>query len=160
MGKIVTSYKSGYPSNIRNKRMPTIGGVLNLISGVLGIINCILFFVLAPFIQREFAAHPAFVANPEFLSIFATVFRITGIVLLIPCAFSIIGGIFAMRRKHWGWALASSICSVSVNIFGTIAIVFVFMSRTEFAGQGPESTNSDGAGVTSPPNSVHCHLPS
>jgi len=44
-----------------------------------------------------------------------------------------VGGVFALRRRFWGLALAGSICALSgATVLGILAIVFVVMGRSEF----------------------------
>ena len=53
-------------------------------------------------------------------------FLILGIVALI-------GGIYALRRKMWGMALAGSIAAfLPSSILGVVAIIFVAISKNEF----------------------------
>jgi hypothetical protein len=58
--------------------------------------------------------------------------------LAIPFALiaiiSIVGGILAIKRKSWGWALAGSITAVFCSVLlGILAIVLVVLSRNEFS---------------------------
>jgi hypothetical protein len=47
---------------------------------------------------------------------------------------ALIGGIITLRRKAWGFALASAICALfPVVPLGILAIIFVSMGRKEFA---------------------------
>jgi hypothetical protein len=52
---------------------------------------------------------------------------------MIIDAVAITGGIFAVQRKQWGWALRSGICAaVASRILGVIALIFIALSRKEF----------------------------
>ena len=47
---------------------------------------------------------------------------------------ALIGGIFALRRKAWGFALAGAICAMFPIIpLGVLAIIFVSIGRKAFA---------------------------
>ncbi len=47
---------------------------------------------------------------------------------------ALIGGIYAMRRRAWGFALTGAICALfPVVPLGILAIIFVAMGRKEFA---------------------------
>ncbi|MBM4432525.1 MAG: hypothetical protein FJ025_00800 [Chloroflexi bacterium] len=48
---------------------------------------------------------------------------------------SIIGGVFALQRRVWGMALAGAICALPTPaiILGILAIIFVSLSKKEFA---------------------------
>ena len=52
--------------------------------------------------------------------------------LLGTCA--LVGGICALRRRHWGFALFGAICSMPPlpSIAGIVAIVLVVLAREEF----------------------------
>ena len=55
------------------------------------------------------------------------------IVVLIIATLAIVGGIYALRRRIWGLALAGSICAlVPLVIPGILAIIFVSLSKREF----------------------------
>jgi hypothetical protein len=46
---------------------------------------------------------------------------------------TLIGGIFSIKRKIWGLALAGSICCLLLNfIFGIPSIIFLVSSKNEF----------------------------
>jgi hypothetical protein len=57
---------------------------------------------------------------------------------------AIVGGIFAIRRKFWGLALAGAICAIVpphpwgyltwTPVLGILAVVFVALSKNEFTG--------------------------
>jgi len=47
---------------------------------------------------------------------------------------AIIGGVFALRRRRWGLALAGAICATAcMTSLGILAIIFVSLGRREFA---------------------------
>lgn len=66
-----------------------------------------------------------------------------GIVGVILGLIAIAGGIFAIRRRVWGLALAGAICAlfpfhpygslIWTPVFGILAIVFVALSKNEFS---------------------------
>ena len=63
----------------------------------------------------------------------------TGIVLAVMIPFlilgivALIGGIYALRRKVWGMALAGAIAAfLPTSILGVLAIIFVAISKNEF----------------------------
>ena len=75
-----------------------------------------------------------------------------GMIFLVLGVVAVVGGIFAIRRQVWVLALAGAICaffptpsivSVLNIVFGTLAIIFVGMSRREFQ---PVSGTSPGEG--------------
>ncbi len=50
----------------------------------------------------------------------------------LPMGLSFVGGIYALKRKHWGLALAGSICSVLFPFLGIPAVVLLIMRKGEF----------------------------
>jgi hypothetical protein len=46
---------------------------------------------------------------------------------------SVIGGINALRRKNWGWALTGAICSLNSIIFGIPAVILIVKSKGDFS---------------------------
>jgi len=63
---------------------------------------------------------------------------IIGALAAIPLAFgiaAIIGGIYALKRRKWGLALAGAICALIASpgfVLGALAIIFVSMGKGEF----------------------------
>ncbi|TFH36823.1 MAG: hypothetical protein E4G93_01430 [Dehalococcoidia bacterium] len=58
-----------------------------------------------------------------------------GLPALILGAMAIVGGIFALKRRHWGLSLAGAICATLTPIsfiLGVPAIVFIALSHDEF----------------------------
>jgi len=45
---------------------------------------------------------------------------------------AITGGIYALRRRAWGLALAGSICSIFIWFLGIPAIIFAILGKKEF----------------------------
>ncbi len=104
--------------------MPTVVGVFNIIVGGL----CLLGFmgvaiaaaVLAPF------AHDFWFLGAAGATLLTIPFLLIGIL-------AIIGGVFALQRRNWGWVLTGSIASTLVShLFGIAAIVLTALSKNEF----------------------------
>ena len=87
---------------------PTTAGILCIISGIIGVTPGIAFAVFFAF------------TGMGWLSVIGAPLSILGI---IP----IVGGIYALRRRIWGLALAGSICAlvgfVTLGILGIIALI-------------------------------------
>ena len=105
---------------------PKIGGILTIISGCLASLGAVNYAIglgdvsglgkgdIPPFV-------PSIILGIPVLSI------IIGILALI-------GGILAMQRKKWKWALAGSIAgTLSVLPLGIPAIILIALSKDEFA---------------------------
>ena len=100
---------------------PLTGGILSIIAGALGILRGMVILVVGGAIAGIEKIAPLV---PEILAAVAIPMIILGIV-------AIIGGIYALKRKMWGLALAGSICSL-VSVLGIPAIIFVAMGKDEF----------------------------
>ena len=108
---------------------PTVAGVLNVVAGVLGLVGGLVLVIFGS-------------AGGVFLNYFGvgvlqwipiTFLLATGIPLLILGILALVGGIYALRRKVWGLALAGSIATVLFSqLLGTLAIIFVALSEDEF----------------------------
>jgi hypothetical protein len=62
---------------------------------------------------------------------------ILAIVFILGMIFSIIGGIFALRRYGWGLALIGSLGSiVCLPLLGVVAIIFIASSKRQFVKVG------------------------
>jgi hypothetical protein len=105
---------------------PTAAGVLSIIAGAIGIITGIVFAVLGGIIG----------------DIIGTIFgiewawlRFLGAPSIVLGIIAIVGGIYALRRRVWGLALAGSICAFVADplwILGILAIIFVSLGKGEF----------------------------
>ncbi len=108
---------------IKKTWMPVVAGILDIIAGSL-ILVILFFFVIGSLIVR-LAESGIFDFN------LSLVFMI--IPALIIGSLAIAGGVLAVRRKKWGWALAGSIAAALVPVaLGIVAIVLLVLSRNEF----------------------------
>ena len=70
---------------------------------------------------------------PFVAPILNTVLIIALVLTIIEAVFPIVGGVFALQRKKWGWALAGSIISIlGVFQLGVLSTIFVSMAKKEF----------------------------
>lgn len=98
---------------------PTTGGLLAIVSGYLNILSGILLIAGVSFFT--FAAFPTGL--------------VLGLVVIALGVLSVIGGIFALRRRAWGMALIGSIASLVPSlglIPGTLSLILVTLGRKEF----------------------------
>jgi hypothetical protein len=98
---------------------PTVGGILAIIAGALQVIMGIVIAALGGIIGAFFG-----IVWP---SVFGAPLIILGII-------AVVGGIYALKRKIWGLALAGSICALIDPwfILGVLAIIFVSLGKGEF----------------------------
>jgi hypothetical protein len=106
--------------NIRN-RMRKAGGILTIIGGIIivagGIMAAGVPWALMPELSAALAEAPAGV----------------GAGFIAPGVVALIGGIYALRRRRWGLALAGAICAAFLTgPVGPLAIVFISLTKREF----------------------------
>ena len=102
---------------------PAGAGILAIISGVLGLIGAVGYFIGFGVTSGAFYI-PGFVP---------------GIVLgmaigsAIAAILALVGGIYAVQSKKWGWALAGSIAAILAFLpLGIAALILTAQSRNEF----------------------------
>jgi len=54
------------------------------------------------------------------------------LIRFLPMFLAVIGGIYALKRKRWRWALTGAICSLLFPFFGIPAIILLVKSKGEF----------------------------
>jgi len=112
--------------------MPKVAGILDIVAGSLG-----LFFSLM--MALWFAAFSFFLpmGTAEFNDVpmsFMAIFMIPWAIFMFAAGIlAIVGGIYTLRRKKWGLALAGSIAAFFGSApLGVAAIIFTALSKNEF----------------------------
>jgi len=129
-------------SNIQSRQqmartwMPTTAGILNIISGVFVLIGGIAVATLDESMVAAITRYCIYSVGPgvELTPLVVTIV-IAGLaaVLIISGIISISGGICALRRRLWGWALTGAIFTFSyLPPSGIPAIIFTALSKKEF----------------------------
>ena len=111
---------------------PTTAGILSIVAGSLVVITGILLLVLGGTFAYIFSDPslqiPAMVGS-KIMSILAA----AAIPIIVLGAVSIVGGIYSLKRRLWGLALAGAICALAPYlILGILAIIFVVLGKGEF----------------------------
>jgi hypothetical protein len=102
-----------------------IGGILIVISGILASLGTVN-YAIGLLDVRGFGEGdiPPFVPG--------IIFGVPVLSIIIGI-FALIGGVLAIRRKKWRWALAGSIAaSLSFILIGIPAIILIALSKDEF----------------------------
>ncbi|MBN2463117.1 MAG: hypothetical protein JXB43_05900 [Dehalococcoidia bacterium] len=112
--------------------MATTAGILNIVAGSLRVIVTLLvalfFAALAIFSRGDMTC-----LEQLPIAITASVVITLAIFSLIVSILAIVGGIYALRRKNWGMALAGAIAAFFCSApLGIAAIVFTALSKNEF----------------------------
>ena len=115
----------------------TVGGILSIVAGALGLIGGLIILMLTLFMSSAFNDPAIFgdfsTTDGQFLTIFSVIYGGMAIFGLIVGALGIVGGIFSLQRKHWGWALAGAIVGcLSFLPLGVASVVLVAMGKSEF----------------------------
>ena len=124
---------------------PATAGILSIVAGVLGAIPSIIVVLVGggiasiatiPGIARMFGVVGIpleAIVGSGILSAIGGVLTAMAIPSIIIGVISVVGGIYALKRRFWGMALAGSICSLfCVWILAVPAIIFLALSKGEF----------------------------
>ncbi|MBA7476381.1 hypothetical protein ES707_11767 [subsurface metagenome] len=120
-----------------------VGGILSIVSGVFGVLYLgwmVLMIWMFNFMltmpQSYDPMTPEF--PPEMFQIMAIFYGAMGLIMALIGALGIVGGVFALKKKHWGLALAGAIAG-TVTFFpcGIPAVIFVSLSKEEFTAAEP-----------------------
>ena len=102
---------------------PTVAGILNITLGGLSLFVLFL-FAIGPMIIMPLNA------GTFSLDLSLLLMVIPGLAIE---ALAIVGGIFAIQRKRWRWALAGSIAAAIMPLpLGIASIIFTVLSKNEF----------------------------
>ncbi len=122
-----------------------VGGILSIVSGSIGVLGVLMMvfslFVILGMGETTYHNYDGTMTYDEFSSFmigFYTILSILGIMLSV---LAIVGGVFALKKKVWGLALAGSIASI-LTFFpcGIPAIVFIALGKREFNAPEPLMT--------------------
>jgi hypothetical protein len=114
----------------------TTAGILNIISGglnglmAIGLIIVIgAFGSFSPMIMDYLPPEDA----PFIMAILLPILVVVMILSVVSTVFPIIGGVYALQRRRWGWALAGSIIAIfRASVLGILSTIFVAMAKDEF----------------------------
>ena len=114
---------------------PAAAGILNIITGALNALGVIVLIIAIAVISGGtylwgIAPHVIF---PFAAPILITILIIFIIFSVIEAVFPIVGGVFALQRRKWGWALAGSIIAIlGAFPLGVASTIFIALSKDEF----------------------------
>ena len=108
-------------------RKPIIGGILNILSGLLGIVGIISYSV-------GFGDPGSGIGKGDMPPFVPSIIFGMSIPAIVIAILAVVGGIFALLRKRWGWSLAGSIAAtLSLILIGIPAVVLITLSKDEFS---------------------------
>ena len=112
---------------------PMVAGILDIVAGALSAVIWLLLFVgilLFAFTTGVSSLNIPVEIPPLLGTLGILVLTIPILILVI---LAIVGGVYALKRKTWGLALAGSIAAIFISCpLGIAAIVFTILSKNEF----------------------------
>ena len=114
---------------------PTTAGILNIISGAINVFNVVGLIIVITAIDTWTFLLDIIPAEdlPLVESLINTILIACLVLSIIHVVFPIVGGMFALQRKKWGWALTGSIVAIlAVFPLGVASTVFVAVAKDEF----------------------------
>ena len=119
------------PNNAR------IGGILAIVAGAVGVLGSFWVFFAILMMRFMFSMPDFYYGAPfptEFFTLITVSYSIWGICLALVGALGVVGGVFALKKRRWGLALAGAIAG-GITFFpcGIPAIIFVTMAKPEFS---------------------------
>jgi hypothetical protein len=117
------------------------GGILTIISGAFGILLS-LWMVFAALMMRIVLSAPSYsygYSLPAGLINLMMVFYFAlGLFFFLVSVLGIVGGVFALKRRYWGVALAGAIAgNITFSLCGIPALIFVTLAKPEFSARKP-----------------------
>ena len=111
---------------------PVTGGILSIIAGTIHLFGWLIIGLGTIFFSVE-SGIDQYGPNGFYISSFGVFLFFLPIIAL--SVMPVIGGIFAIRRKSWGLALAGAICAIISPftwMLGVASVVLIAVSRQEF----------------------------
>ncbi|MDD4876318.1 MAG: hypothetical protein PHQ86_04205 [Dehalococcoidales bacterium] len=110
---------------MKKTRKPIIGGILAIFSGALGLLGIINYAVgLSDISGLSKGDMPPFVPS--------IIFEMP-VPSIIIAVLALVGGVFAITRKRWRWALTGAIsATLSLILLGIPALIMIAISKDEF----------------------------
>jgi MFS family permease len=117
---------------------PTTAGILNIITGAFNIMGAIgLIIAIAIISSGAYVMQLLPPADAPFMApMISTILIIALVITIIQAVLPIVGGVFALQRKKWGWALAgSTIAILGMFPLGVASTILVSLAKEEFESQ-------------------------
>ena len=113
--------------------IPTVAGVLEIVAAVCGVIGSL---VLA-FICLVVSTVPEIQNDPNVpIGLINSLFGTLSVLVFLGAMVCLIGGIAAIRRRGWAWAVAGAIAALFLMTpAGVFALVLVIVGEKEFGGR-------------------------
>ena len=113
---------------------PTTAGILNIVTGAISALGALAIIIallaigninIMRFLPPEDA--------PFIAPLVGTILIVVLIMSIVEAVFPIIGGVFALQRRKWEWALAGSIIAILGTLpLGVVSTILVVIAKDEF----------------------------
>ena len=127
------------------------GGVLSIVAGGIGILSMLMLVLVAVFMAvmpslfgEDFYSAQSY-SNDEMspqmvFIIIAVIYGGMGFIGMLIGALAVVGGVFTLKKKYWGWALAGAIAGNLVfPPCGIPALIFTCLGKSEFQTTTPSA---------------------
>jgi hypothetical protein len=114
----------------KNKWMPKAAGILDIIAGAFGLIGLLVVgLAIMFFTAYEVSNSSMSIGASEMMIIFWGI----AVPMILINILAIVGGVYALKKRIWGLALAGSIAALfSSFILGIVSIIFTVMGKDQF----------------------------
>jgi hypothetical protein len=110
---------------------PSVAGMLNILAGAVGIMGGIIAIIMFNMMFSAAGSVGTASQHPAYYTGILVIFIVLGLIDVV----AITGGVMAVRRRAWGFAMIGAVCSI-LSIWGWLlgiaAIVLLVRSRQEF----------------------------
>lgn len=115
----------------------TIGGILSIIAGAIGVVGGLILLMVTFMVPSIFTDESIYygsgVSEDQMVTMLAVIYGVMALFVLVAAVLGIVGGIFAVQRKCWGWALTGAIAGcITFLPLGIASIVLVAIGKPEF----------------------------
>ena len=121
-------------TTVERTAKPTAAGILNIITGALSALTAIGLIIAIIAVGQIDIFHllpPA--EAPFIMPLVSTILIVILVFSIIEAVFPIVGGVFALQRRKWGWALAGSIIAILGTLpLGIASTILVAIAKDEF----------------------------
>ncbi len=118
---------------------PTVAGILSIVAGSLIVVSGLALLALGGTFIGALSG-PSLHVPPLVASNIMSFLVIIAIPMIVLGAVSIVGGIFSLKRRLWGLALAGAICALAPYlVLGILAIIFVSLGKDEFSASSSQT---------------------
>jgi hypothetical protein len=113
-----------------------VGGILSIVAGGIGCLLALAVILLAVVLRAYGGGtyfYDSYYVEDQVFLLMTIVYAACGVIGLVISALAIVGGVFGIKRKNWGMALAGSIAGV-LTFFpcGIVAVIFTALGKSEF----------------------------